>query len=277
MTFTTAGAASAPSPRISACLPWPGGTTSRSFSSRASGRSGVLRVDRLLAGAQLGRHRRVARQVDALEHATPRRAAARGTRRGRRPPPARSAPAVLHRQALQPGHHRPARARGPRGCRPGSCRSPRTHCRRRSGRSPRPRPARPRSPPRSPPRWPAGSHSSPSVASRRPRSAPIASVSRICSSASGGPSASTVDLAAVLLHQPHRLLHAALLVRADREAEVARLDRLLVVGEDHPPAGERHALDADEDPHAGTAPAAFTRSLSGSKSGVEPATATVTG
>ena len=42
MTFTTAGAASAPSPRISACLPWPGGTISRSFSSRASGRSGVL-------------------------------------------------------------------------------------------------------------------------------------------------------------------------------------------------------------------------------------------
>ena len=32
----------APSPRISACFPWPSGTTKRSFSSRASGRAGVL-------------------------------------------------------------------------------------------------------------------------------------------------------------------------------------------------------------------------------------------
>ena len=110
-----------------------------------------------------------------------------------------------------------------------------------------------------------------------PRSAPIARQSRTCSSASGGPSVSTVDLAAVLLDEPHRLLDAALLVRADREAEVARLDRLLVGGEDHAPAGQRDALDADEDPHAGTASAARMRSLSGSKIGVEPATATVTG
>ena len=85
------------------------------------------------------------------------------------------------------------------------------------------------------------------------------------------------DLAAVLLDEPHGLLDAALLVRADREAEVARLERLLVVCQDHPAARERHPLDADEDPHAGTGPAAFTRSLSGSKTGVEPATATVTG
>ena len=41
ITSTTAGAASGPWPRISACLPWPGGTTSRSFSSRGSGRAGV--------------------------------------------------------------------------------------------------------------------------------------------------------------------------------------------------------------------------------------------
>ena len=38
---TTAGAASGPWPRISACLPWPGGTTSRSVSRRGRGRSGV--------------------------------------------------------------------------------------------------------------------------------------------------------------------------------------------------------------------------------------------
>ena len=38
---TTAGAASGPWPRISACLPWPSGTTSRTFSSPAAARSGV--------------------------------------------------------------------------------------------------------------------------------------------------------------------------------------------------------------------------------------------
>ena len=42
ITPTTAGAASAPSPRISACLPGPPGTTRRSFSRRESGRSGEL-------------------------------------------------------------------------------------------------------------------------------------------------------------------------------------------------------------------------------------------
>ena len=81
----------------------------------------------------------------------------------------------------------------------------------------------------------------------------------------------------MLLDDPHRLLDAALLVRADREAEVARLERLLVGRQDHLAAGERDALDADEDPHVSTGSAALTRSLSGSKSGVEPATATVTG
>ena len=41
ITSTTAGAASGPRPRISACLPCPAGTTSRSFSSRESARAGV--------------------------------------------------------------------------------------------------------------------------------------------------------------------------------------------------------------------------------------------
>ena len=40
-TSTTRGAAAAPSPSTSACLPSPSGTTSRSFSSRCSGRAGV--------------------------------------------------------------------------------------------------------------------------------------------------------------------------------------------------------------------------------------------
>ena len=44
------------------------------------------------------------------------------------------------------------------------------------------------------------------------------------------------DLAALRLHEPHRLLDAALLVRGDREAEVARLDRLLVRRQHDPPA-----------------------------------------
>ena len=43
MTSTTAGAASGPRPRISACLPWPAGTTSRRRSSCESGRAGVRR------------------------------------------------------------------------------------------------------------------------------------------------------------------------------------------------------------------------------------------
>ena len=51
------------------------------------------------------------------------------------------------------------------------------------------------------------------------------------------------------LDEPDRLLDAALLVRADREAEVPGVDRLLVVGQDDPPAGHRHALHADEDLH----------------------------
>src|SRR4051794_14569814 len=38
MISTTRGAASGPLPRISACLPWPGGTTRRTFSSLDSGR-----------------------------------------------------------------------------------------------------------------------------------------------------------------------------------------------------------------------------------------------
>ena len=63
----------------------------------------------------------------------------------------------------------------------------------------------------------------------------------------GGPSVSTTDSPPVRLDEPHGLLDAALLVRADREPEVPRLDRLRVLGEDDPAAGERHALDADEE------------------------------
>ena len=78
-------------------------------------------------------------------------------------------------------------------------------------------------------------------------------------------------LAAVRLDQPDRLLDAALLVRADREPEVLRLDRLRVLGEDDLAARHRDALDADEDPHE------RILVFSGSKIGAEPTTSIVTG
>ncbi len=78
-------------------------------------------------------------------------------------------------------------------------------------------------------------------------------------------------LAPVLLDEPHRFLDAALLVRADREPEVLGRDRLLVRSEDDLASRHRDPLDAHEDVHE------RTRAFSGSKSGVGPATATVTG
>src|SRR4029079_4889278 len=77
--------------------------------------------------------------------------------------------------------------------------------------------------------------------------------------------------AALFLDDPNGLLDPALLVRADRVAEELRIDRLAVRGQHDPAARLRHALDADQDVHD------RMRVLSGSNSGVEPATATVTG
>ena len=91
ITSTTRGAAAGPSPRISACLREPSGTTSRSFSSFDAGRSTGTRVERLGLRAQLRRHRRIARQVQAFLHRHDRRQRRRRTRRGRPAPPARSA------------------------------------------------------------------------------------------------------------------------------------------------------------------------------------------
>jgi hypothetical protein len=78
-------------------------------------------------------------------------------------------------------------------------------------------------------------------------------------------------LAAVPLDQAHGLLGAALLVRADGEAEVARVDRALVGRQHDLAAGCGHALHAHEHVHD------RILAFSGSKSGVAPATATVTG
>ena len=78
----------------------------------------------------------------------------------------------------------------------------------------------------------------------------------------------------MLLDQADRLLGAALLVGADREAEVARRDRALIVGEHDLATREGHALYADEDVHRAQE---RTRELSGSNTGVESFVTTVTG
>jgi hypothetical protein len=78
-------------------------------------------------------------------------------------------------------------------------------------------------------------------------------------------------VATVMLPQPHGLLDPTLLVRADREAEMLRLDRLLVLGEDDATTGHGNALHADESLHE------RILSFSGSNGAVAPATATVTG
>ena len=251
MTSTTAGAASAPWPSTAACLPCPGGSTSRSFSSFGSGRCGLAPLDRLLAGAQLRRHRGIARQVDALEHRDHRRqrdevdvAAA-----GHLLLAARAS--ILHRQPLEPGHDRPAErvrhadadlevarvgrlvaehdqvvlaARGTVGL----------DDRQDRGRGGLRIPLRA-----------VGGEQDAAVGPDRERLADLLL-------GLGRAQREHGHLAAVLLDQAHRLLHPALLVGADREAEMASLDRLLVLGEHHPAAGERHSLDADEDPHLRT-------------------------
>ena len=79
------------------------------------------------------------------------------------------------------------------------------------------------------------------------------------------------DLATLCLDDAHGLFDAAFLVRRDREAEVLRLDRLLVGRQHHLPAGDRHPLHETQNSHA------LTLELSGSKTGVESLQATVTG
>ena len=89
---TTAAAASGPRPSTSACFASPSGTTSRERSSREAGRAGVVASSGLRPARIRPGHRRVARQVQPLEHGHAPRAAAARRRRGRRRPPARSGP-----------------------------------------------------------------------------------------------------------------------------------------------------------------------------------------
>jgi hypothetical protein len=86
-----------------------------------------------------------------------------------------------------------------------------------------------------------------------------------------GPERQDGALAPVRRDEAHGLLHRALLVGAHGEAQVAGVDLLLVRGQRELAGGRRHALDADEDVHR------RIRRFWGSKSGVLPATATVTG
>ena len=114
------------------------------------------------------------------------------------------------------------------------------------------------------------------VARRRSRAGsrapmPIATASRSCSAAAGGPSVSTVVVAAVRGREPDRLLDRALLVRADRVPEEGVSTAWASGRQGDPRSGLGHALDADEDVHR------LMRAFSGSKSGREPATSTVTG
>ena len=133
---TTAGAAVGAWPRISACLPWPSRQRAAAPSRRRASRPLGVRVSSgLRLRPQPARHRRVARQVEALldgDHGRQRQRvdvaaaghlllAADAAAVDRRPLRARSRPA--------------GRARGRRGSRPGSCPRRPTRCRTRSGRT----------------------------------------------------------------------------------------------------------------------------------------------
>ena len=81
------------------------------------------------------------------------------------------------------------------------------------------------------------------------------------------------DNATVLLDDPYCLFDRALLVGAHREAELTNVHFARVRRQNDPRPHHRHALHADENVHAQLR----TRRFSGSKSGVEPTTSTVTG
>ena len=168
----------------------------------------------------------------------------------RRPAP-RAEPWPPRRRPRAPCPGDASAGRAPRrpGSRPGSRRCRPTRCRTGSGRTGRWRPPGRGSRRRSRPPSRPGPSRRPSVSSRIARSIPIAIASRSCSSASAGPSVRTAVAAALRLDDPDGLLDRALLVRADREAEVAGVDVLAVGGQEDPAAGRGHALDADEDVH----------------------------
>ncbi len=77
----------------------------------------------------------------------------------------------------------------------------------------------------------------------------------------------------VSLDDPHRLFDRTLLVGAHRKAQLTDIDLELVRAQRDARADHGHSLDADENVHAQL----LTREFSGSNSGVEPTTSTVTG
>ena len=256
----------APSPSTSACLPWPSGTTRRSFSSFGSGRTGSTTASGFPLRAQAARHRRIARQVEPLEHGQHRRqrhlvdvAAVAGLALA-------AHPRALDGDPLQAGDDR--------------------HAERVRDADPDLVAARVRRlvPEQDQVERLLAAHRLDDRARRRLRvPLPPSVFSRIAAVGADRHAVAQLllrlrraerqhdRLAAVRLDEAHGLLHRALLVRADREAEVLRVDRLLVRRQHHAAAGERHPLHADEQPHE------RILSFSGSKIGVEPTTSTVTG
>ena len=269
-TSTTRGAASGPCPRISASFFTPGGVTSRTFRSRASGRVGRARRDGLLLRAHASGDGRVAREVEAFLHGDDRRqrqvedvAAARHLLLA-------ADAAVGHDDALEPGCDGepermrdtnpdlvPARVRRlvPEEDQVELDTSRALRLDRRDDR---------RGGCLRIPLLVVGHEVDRAVDAERHRVAQLLL-------GLGRPEREDDRLAAVRLHEPHGFLDPALLVRGDREPEVLGRDRLGVLGQHDLPAGQRHALDADEDVHE------RMRAFSGSKTGVAPATATETG
>ena len=269
-TSTTAGAAAGPSPSSSACRPGPRGRCeAHQLQPRRAGfRLGAL--DRLAPGAQLRGHGRIARQVDPLLDRHDRRERDDVDIAARADLLLAAHVAVLHAEALEPRHARAAQRVGDAdpdlvvgvvgGLRPEDDQIG-VVARRTLGLDPRDK------------RGGRGLRVPVGAVGHQVDGAVDADRQRVAQLLLGlrGAEREHGRAAAVGLGDADGLLDPALLVRTDREAEVAGLDRALVRGEDDLAAGDRHPLDADEDVHD------RIRALSGSKSGVEPATATVTG
>ena len=263
---TTRGAAAAPSPRTSASLPCPSGTSSRSFSSCAASRSHRGSRERLLLRAQLAGDGRVARQVQPFEHGQHRRQ--RSLVHVARPADVALAAhaALAGLDLLQPGDDREServRDADPdleaRGVRRLVAEEEKVERLLGADRLDDRRRGRLRVP-----LLALRLEQDPAVGADRHAVAELLLRLRRAERQHD-------HLASAGLDDPHRLLDRALLVRRDRETEVLRVDRLRVGGEHHLPAGDRHPLDADEDPHE------RILSLSGSNGGREPTTSTVTG
>ena len=248
-TSTTRGAASGPSPRISTALSCSTGTRSRILRRRSGRRIQRDLLDLLLPRAQAARDRRVARQVDAFldgHDRGPRDLVDLPAATGRLAPGDDRVIADL--EALRTRHDRPVEGDGDPhpdlvvagvgGLVAEQDQVERAVDRlagtdriddRRRGRDRPPLPA-------------VGLQQDGAIDADRHRLAQL--VGRLFR-----PEGQDRARSAMRLDDPDRLLDRALLVRADREPEVAGVDRLLVGGQGDLPGRGRDALDADEDVH----------------------------